>query len=112
MVWYDHLYLGKGCSFRGKAARLKNQITQRKRHSTVWLITLPQSEHTLLEIVPSILLLQTNYPAEELVIIGMAATRREAFQLVEQIFGEVYVSCGNCDVAAFVNENRKKEDKE
>lgn len=109
MVWYDHMYLGKGCSFRGKAVRIKNQITQRRKHSPVWLITLGQSEYTILEMVPSTLLLQKNYPAEELVIIGMADTKKEAMLLVEQIVREVYESCGNCDVAAFMNENKEMQ---
>ena len=105
MIWYDHIFLGKGC--RKNAARLKDRISRRQVHTGVYLIVLPEGGHALLEIIPSMVLLQEYYPADSLRIVGMAATRHEAFSLVEKILGEVYRSCGDLnEVAAYLEQYR------
>lgn len=104
MIWYDHMFLGKKC--HAKANRLKYKISNRLAHQGVFLIVLPQSEHAVLEIIPSVLLLQKNYPAEDLKIVGMASTRNEALSLLEYIIGEMYRTQGNFDVSAFMQQYR------
>ena len=105
MIWYDHIFLGKGC--RKNAVRLKEKISRRQMHAGVYLIVLPENGHALLEIIPSMVLLQEYYPADSLRVIGMAATRREAFSLVEKILGEVYQNCGDLnETAAYLEQYR------
>lgn len=100
MFWYNDLYLGKKCLHR--AERLKYKIANRVPHRTVYLIVLGQSCNSVLEIIPSVQLLQEAYPRDHLRIIGMAASRGEAMELTRQIIDEVYRLQGNFDVAAFM----------
>ena len=105
MIWYEHLFLGKKC--RKNFGRLKHKITNGQAHSGVYLIVLPKNEHALLEIIPSMLLVQEYYPAKDLRIVGAAATRREAFSLVEKILGNVYKSRGNVnEIASYLEQYR------
>lgn len=100
MFWYDHLYLGKKCLHR--ANRLKYKIANKLPHQTVYLITLPQGKNSVLEIIPSTVLLQEAYPDQDMRIVGMGANRGEAMELTRQIIDEVYHQQGNFDVAAFL----------
>lgn len=101
MFWYDNLYLGKKCL--RQAGRLKYKIANRIPHRAVYLIVLPQSEHSVLEMIPSTALLQEAYPRENLRVIGMGASRGEALELIRQIIDEVYRQQGDFDVAAFMD---------
>lgn len=105
MFWYDNLYLGKHCILR--VNRLKYKITHRIPHPTVYLIALPRSENSVLEMIPSQMLMQKLYPKDDLRIIGMGADRGEAMELMRQIIDEVYREQGNFDVAAFMDEGRR-----
>lgn len=104
MIWYDHMFLGKKC--RTRANRLKYRISHRMAHQGVFLIVLPRSEHAVLEIIPSVLLMQENYPTKDLKVVGMASTRNEALSLVEQIVGEMYRTRKDFDASAFMQQYR------
>lgn len=108
MFWYDNLYLGKKCL--RQAGRLKYKIANRIPHRSVYLIVLPQSDHSVLEIIPSAMLLQEAYPRDNLRVIGIGANRREALELIRQIIDEVYRQQGDFDVEAFVNQWAKFDD--
>lgn len=104
MFWYDHLYLGRNCIYR--VNRLKYKITHRMPHPSVYLITLSQGPNTVLEMIPSNLLMQETYPRETLKIIGIGATRGEALELIRQIVDEVYQKQGNFDIAAYMESGK------
>jgi hypothetical protein len=88
MYWYDHLYLGKKCLFR--ANRIKYKIENRMSHASVYLIVLPQSSHSVLEVIPSVQLLQDAYPKEQL-----------------RIIDEVYRARGDFDVASYMEDSNE-----
>jgi len=100
MIWDEHMWIGKRC--RGRSKMLQYRISNGLAHPGVFLLVLPQSEHAVLEIIPSLLLLQKNYPDENLRVVGMAATRGEAFSLAEQIIAGAFKDCGNADVEAYM----------
>ncbi|MCC8151238.1 MAG: hypothetical protein LIO96_07230 [Lachnospiraceae bacterium] len=102
MIWDDHMFIGKRC--RGRAKTLQYRISNGLAHPGVFLLVLPQSEHAVLEIIPSLLLLQKDYPRENLRVVGMAATRSEAFSLAEQIIAGAFQECGKADVEAFISQ--------
>lgn len=105
MIWYKHLFLGKKC--RKNFGWLKKKITGRQIHPGIYLIVLPENEHALLEIIPSMLLVQECYPAENLQIVGAAANRREAFSLVKKIIEGVYQDRGNVnEIASYLEQYR------
>ncbi|MCC8029328.1 MAG: hypothetical protein LIO75_05990 [Lachnospiraceae bacterium] len=100
MIWNDPFYLGKNCFRTYKM--VKRRITDGLIHPGVFLLTLPRDGHGVLEIVPSLLLLQDSYPTDSLRIVGMAATRREALSMVEQIVTDTVLARGDADVPAFM----------
>ncbi len=102
MIWYDSMFVGTGC--QSKLKMLKRQISHRAAHPPVYLITLPTADHRVLEIVPSALLLQKQYPADDLRIIGMACTRREAIGIVQQLVSESFRERGDADIEAYLRE--------
>ncbi|MCD7981492.1 MAG: hypothetical protein LUF32_04120 [Clostridiales bacterium] len=101
MIWNDPFYLGKNCYKNYKM--LKRRISGRMAHPGVFLLTLPNGGSGVLEIIPSMLLLQDYYPMENLRIVGMAATRKEALSVVEQIVSETVRSRGDADVVSFLS---------
>ena len=105
MIWYDHMLLGKTC--RKRAGRLKDKISRRQVHPGVYLIVLPEHGSALLEVIPSMQLLQEAYPAGALAVVGMAGTQQEAFSLVEKIIGDMYRERGDVnDIAAYLEQYR------
>lgn len=100
MTWDDQMYVGKGCRHRYR--KLRDQISGGLSHPCVFLIVPGQSEHAVLEIIPSLLLLQEEYPRESLHIIGMAATRREAFSLAADIVADSLAYRGDTDIEAYI----------
>ncbi|MCD8151564.1 MAG: hypothetical protein LUD71_00505 [Clostridiales bacterium] len=102
MIWCDHMYIGKQCRVGHK--KMQDRITNGRVHPCVFLIALPQSEHAVLEIIPSMLLLQENYPRDGLRIAGMAATRQEALRLTEQMIAECFRVRQDADVSAYMEQ--------
>ncbi|MCD7920930.1 MAG: hypothetical protein LUE14_02440 [Clostridiales bacterium] len=102
MIWNDPFYLGKNCTKNYK--KLKYRISNRMVHPGVYLLTFPRSGQGILEIIPSLILLQEHYPTDDLTIVGMGATRREAISIVEQIVSETVRARGDADVAAYMSE--------
>lgn len=83
MYWYHHLFIGD--SVRHRYRRLIHKISNRKIHPVCFLIILNDSGRSLFEIVPSSELLQRNYPDNDLKIIGIAGSKKEAIKLSEKI---------------------------
>jgi len=110
MIWYDHMFLGTGC--QSKLKMLKHRISRQAPHAGVYLITLPTQEDTVLEIIPSALLLQEHYPTEDLRIVGMAFTRTEALCLIEKILSESFRTRGDVDIEAFMKDYNKNQRKD
>ncbi len=81
MIWEEKLLVGRRC--QSYFQKRKQQIEDGIMHPCVYLLVLPQEEHAVLEIIPSLLLLQSYYPKEQLHIIGMAASKKEALALTE-----------------------------
>ena len=106
MFWYDNKYKGKSCLY--KVNRIKYKISNRIDHPTVYLITLAQNGHGVLEMIPSTLLLQRAYPSEDLRIVGMGGSRRESLELMRQIIEEVYRQQHDFDVAAFMESGNSR----
>ncbi|MCD8231644.1 MAG: hypothetical protein LUD14_07485 [Clostridiales bacterium] len=102
MTWDDQMYIGKGC--RNRYRKLQNRISDGLSHPCVFLIVLGQSEHAVLEIIPSLFLLQKDYPREGLHVIGMGATRREAYLLAADIVAGTLALRGDTDVEAYMRQ--------
>ena len=56
----------------------------------VWLLTLPSNQQNNLDVIPADLLLQPAVRRNCPMIVGLAVSREEAFELVEAIALETY----------------------
>lgn len=110
MFWYKHLYLDRKCMHHTN--RLKYKIEHGMAHKGVYLIHLPDHAGAVLELIPSILLRQSRYPREQLCVIGMAADRAGALELIRQIVDEVYSAQHDFDVASYLQIDRKNTSNE
>ncbi len=104
MVWYDQMFLGRRC--RRRANLIKYQIMNREKHDLVYLVVLAQREHALLDIIPSVFLLQDAYPTDGMHIVGMGGSKEEALGLVQDMIREVYEADGSLDVYAYMQKYR------
>ena len=100
MKWYTDLYLGKSITRRYRMLQYK--ITHKKIHPTAYLITLAQKDGRILEIIPSTCLLQRVWPDNNLFILGMAGSRKEAIDLAGEILIEVYREHGDFDLRSWL----------
>lgn len=76
----------------------------RKFQPGMHLITLASQPGNLLDIIPAYVLLQKHYPTENLSVVGLAGSRKEALSLVQTIIENVYQATGSFDVAAYMEE--------
>lgn len=88
MRWYENLYFGEGAKKDG--VRIVKRLQAGKLQPDVYVITLAANEQNLLDIYPSYVLLQPYYQKQDLLVIGLAAGRKEAQELVAKIVDEVY----------------------
>ena len=96
--FHEQLY-SEGISNR-KLASLKKKIGKKSPKLNVFLVTLPLGREGLLEVYWYPELLQTYYRNMdvELLVIGVANSRDEAFRLIEQIVLDVGVEDGKLPV--------------
>lgn len=103
--FHEKLYKYK-ISARGLAA-MKRKIKRGSLRLNLFLITLPVGTQGILEVYWYPELLQTFYRQieEELIVVGIARNREDAFELVKQIIADAGFQEGNIQIDAFFEEN-------
>ncbi len=84
------------------AKKIINKIRNKKLTPDVYVISLASNSENLLDIIPSIELLQKGYPKEQVRIIGLAMGKNEAVELVRKIVDETYQATGNVKVEEYL----------
>lgn len=87
MEWGKNMRIGSSVRH---SRRLRYQITHRQVHPAVYLIVCDLQAQGRLEILPSTVLLQKEYPEEALYVAGMAGYRREALEIVASLVEDTY----------------------
>lgn len=88
MRYYRHLYLTEG--LEKKKDKIIAKLEKNRFQVSIHLIVLSANERNQLDIINSVLLLQPDYPKENLFVVGIAKSYDDALELVEKIAGEVY----------------------
>ena len=102
MEWYASPFLDEAVCRDYR--HIKRKIKKKKKHPPVYLLVLPDSSsRNLLEILPSLVLLQKNYPTDGLLVIGMAHSREKALKMTEELFGTVYAEGFGTDLRGYMN---------
>lgn len=103
--FHEKLYKYK-ISARGLAV-IKRKIKKGSLRLNLFLVTLPVGTQGILEVYWYPELLQTFYRQieEELIVVGIARNREDAFELVKQIIADAGFQEGNIQIDAFFKEN-------
>ena len=104
MLWSDRIFLGYG--IRKNYRRIKWKIMHNIAQREVFLLTLSMEHDGNPEIIPSSLLLQKYYPKESVCVIGLAGSKKESFQLLEQITSQMYDKIRKIDYYHFFELDR------
>ena len=99
MQWREPLYLGrKARPHQGKYRQLLETLSQTDhKHLNFYVIVSPANEQNLMELIPASHLKQNYYRAETMSILGLAADKKEAFDLCHKMIRDCYVGNGVID---------------
>ena len=99
MYWCKKLYVGETAEVNQK--EIIKSLKRRKWSMGIYVITLSENEHNLLDIYETIQFEQPYYRKKKLNIVGVAIGKKEAFALVTKIIDDVYTLTGSFKVKEF-----------
>lgn len=102
LTYHPNLYLGEGIK-RKKLDKLKKQLEKRPLLSGVILITLSRNPADQLEIYEARQLQQRYYQNNPPFVVGLAADRQEAVDLVKLIVQECIDKRGDCALKEYLS---------
>lgn len=100
MRYYRHLYLAAG--LEKKKDKIIEKLNRNKFQVSIHLVVLSENEKNNLEILNSVLLLQPDYPKDNLFVAGITKSYDEALELVEKITQEVYDETKGTDIRKYI----------
>ena len=101
MQWREPLYLGrKVMPHQAKYRKLLETLSETEHKKlNFYVIVSPANEQNLMELIPASHLKQNYYRAETMSILGLAADKKEAFELCHKMIRDCYVGNGVIDRA-------------
>lgn len=106
MRWYNQLYVGKKAKKR--RFRMIQNIRSRKMQPDTYVITPAENGNNILDIYPSIVLLQPYYEEKDCLILGIAYGYREALLVARDIVDDMFQQTGGLDLQDFLNRNERQ----
>lgn len=102
MLWYKHLYVGE----KAKKHRFHiiQNIRRNKLQADVYVITPASNGNNILDIYPTITLMQPYYQESDLMILGIADGYQEALEVAGTIVDEMYQTTGAFKLVNFLEE--------
>lgn len=97
--WTKKVYYGKKA--QKKKRRWKKELKKGKLLPNVYVISFASSETDLFDIIPAWVLSKTDYPRENVKILGIAVGKSEALELVEKLVMKTYLETGGFCVREF-----------
>ena len=102
MVWYQNLYVGRLISPRKD--KVIDEIDQGRYPAFVYLLIIPESRSSQLEIICASELWHDYIREHCLLIVGLAQGKTEAVSLLEQLMQDVFRDRKDADVRAWLSE--------
>lgn len=78
-------------SLRKKEKKIRKTIESGKLHKNLYLLCILENNHSQLEIIPSLLFMQTGIKEQKGWIIGAFRDQEEVFDLLQEVSQKVYV---------------------
>lgn len=107
MIWYDKLYVSE--NIEKKTEKIKWKIQHNAGLLQMYVITLPQNQENLLEIISTKELMQKHYPKKNMLVVGIARGYEEAVTVAATIVVETMNELGTTNVKEYLS--RKNKDK-
>ena len=107
LEWYKKLYIGENA--KKDAAKAKWRLNHGKLQMNMFLVTYASNPENLLEIIGTEQLLQKTISRRCPMIVGLAASKEEAMQIVQQIVEETYAKQNDADVRRYLSERLIKK---
>lgn len=104
MVWYKDLYVGRMIASRKDS--VIRAIDSGQYPSGVFVILVPDSGNSQLEIMAARELRHTYVREHCMMIVGLGLGRTEAQVMLETIARDVYADRGDVDIRAWLSEER------
>ncbi len=101
MQWREPLYLGRKARPHQARYRQLLETLSETAYKTLnfYVIVSPANEQNLMELIPASHLKQNYYRADTMSILGLAADKKEAFDLCHKMIRDCYVGNGVIDKA-------------
>lgn len=100
MRWCDDLYIGDN-ALNSKEEIISN-IKEGKFQFNKYVLALPFNEVDLLDIYPSYVLTQKRYMDSDIVIVGIAEGKEEAYDVIQLIIMDCYNKTNGFDVRQYI----------
>lgn len=94
--WYDNLYVDS--VIRKKQEKVKSKIEKGKLSFHVYCIAFASNGNNLFDIIDTNELLFQYYKRKDIYILGLAAGKENAFELVTNMIEEIYCNTGDFQV--------------
>ena len=104
MLWNDRMYLGAGVEERYR--RIKWKVMHNKPQIDIFLLVLPLKYEQHLQLIHSSELLQKKWPKDHLCVVGIAQSKFEGLDLIEQITADMLKETGVVDYYGFFQLNK------
>lgn len=99
MEFYKKLYVSE--KLQKRQDKIVNALEQNQFLPFIHVITLPLMKDGMLEIYPAYVLRQEIYRKMSVLVVGIAADRGEACEMVQQIVQDCLDECGSVDLKQF-----------
>ncbi len=102
MIWYKDLYVGRRIA--SKKDKTIDDIDHGNYSAGVYVVILPESENSQLEIMSSLELRHDYIRRHCLMIVGLAMGKTEAESIVTHLVRDVYADRKDADIRAWLSE--------
>lgn len=99
MKWHNPLWFGPQA--RKNDWKIIRSIKNRKTVANLYLITLAENPSDLLDIISADVLMKKKDSLDQRYLIGIAAGKKEAFELVKTIVDDIYKSTGTLKIREY-----------
>ena len=102
LEWYKELYIGENA--KKDATKAKRRLNYGRLQMNMFLVTYATNPENLFDIIGTEQLLQKTVHRRCPMIIGLASSKEEALQIVQQIVEETYAKQQDVDVRRYLED--------
>ena len=99
IIWHERIYMDE--TVKKKPMKYKRAVEKGKLRLSLYCITFPSNEENLFDIYQVNEFRFSHYKRNDITVVGLATSKQAAFELVKEIFLEVYEKTGDTDVRAY-----------